>query len=152
MLLSEKNKFRIAILDLYEGVANQGMRCIRTIVKNWGVANEYQVTLNEFDVRQKCEVPGIDYDIYISTGGPGSPIDSEGSKWEEAMFKWLHEVEDWNIGPDNFPKKHVFFICLSTAHSSLLSLFLSRYSQQLHVMISYSVFCILYTRFVFLLL
>ena len=110
---NEKRNIRIAILDLYDGFENQGMRCIRTIIKNWGEANEYQVTLNEFDVRQKCEVPDINYDIYISTGGPGSPIDSEGSKWEEAMFKWLHEVENWNNGVDNFPKKHVFFICHS---------------------------------------
>ena len=26
---------RIAILDLYEGQANQGMRCIRQIINEW---------------------------------------------------------------------------------------------------------------------
>ena len=66
-----KMKVRIAILDLYEGVANQGMRCIREIIHQWGITSTYNVELHEFDVRQKCEIPDLSYDIYISSGGPG---------------------------------------------------------------------------------
>ncbi len=112
-LWGEKRNINIAILDLYDGAENQGMRCIRTIIKDWAAYNEYNVSVKEFNVRQKCEVPGIGFDIYISTGGPGSPLESEGSKWEEAMFNWLKQMEDWNNGPENFPKKHAFFICHS---------------------------------------
>ena len=110
---NDQRNISIAILDLYEGAENQGMRCIRTIIKNWAADNGFTETVKEFDVRLKNEVPDTSYDVYISTGGPGSPLDSVGSKWEEAYFGWLSQMEDWNNGQHNFPKKHVFFICHS---------------------------------------
>ncbi|MEO6219794.1 MAG: GMP synthase, partial [Ginsengibacter sp.] len=100
-------------LDLYEGHANQGMRCIREILNRFGEANNFDVIRDEFDVRLKNEVPDLSYDIYISTGGPGSPLESEGSQWEEAYFNWLSLVENWNNDPENVQKKYVFFICHS---------------------------------------
>lgn len=113
MTWSEKRKIKIAILDLYEGQENQGMRCIRELINQWGEINHYEVTYDEFEVRLKNEVPDTSYDVYISTGGPGSPLDSEGSEWENHYFHWLHEIEQWNKRMDNYPKKHVLFICHS---------------------------------------
>ena len=113
MSLIEKNKIRIAILDLNEGKENQGMRCLRDIIRKWGELNDYAVSVQEFDVRIKNEVPGTDFDVYISSGGPGSPLESKGSDWENHYFKWLHSVEKWNADESNFQKKHVFFICHS---------------------------------------
>lgn len=104
---------RIAILDLYEGQPNQGMRCIRQILHEWSEFHGKEIRFDEFDVRQKNEVPDLSYDIYISTGGPGSPLESEGSEWEAAYFGWLKSVENWNASAGNGPKKHVFFICHS---------------------------------------
>jgi GMP synthase-like glutamine amidotransferase len=104
---------RIAILDLYEGQPNQGMRCIREIINQWSEFNHYDVSWDVFDVRLNNEVPDLTYDIYISSGGPGSPLDSIGSEWEAAYFNWLSEVENWNNDPENINKKHVFFICHS---------------------------------------
>ena len=113
MSLLEKKKFRIAILDLYEGVANQGMRCIREILNQFGDGNNLDITWDEFDVRQKKEVPDLSYEIFISSGGPGSPLDTEGSDWEKVYFKWLHKIEKWNNSESNVQKKYVFFICHS---------------------------------------
>ena len=104
---------RIAILDLYEGQPNQGMRCIRQIINEWKEFHHVEAVFDEFDVRQKNEVPDLSYDAYISTGGPGSPLDSEGSAWEAAYFSWLNEVESWNANPQHDRKKFVFFICHS---------------------------------------
>lgn len=104
---------RIAILDLYEGQANQGMRCIRQIIRQWSEFHGITVEWEEFDVRLKHEVPGLDFDIYISSGGPGSPLESEGSEWESVYFKWLESMENWNADPVNSRKKFVFFICHS---------------------------------------
>ena len=59
------NKIRIAILDMYEGHVNQGMRCLREIINQWAEYNNYEVILDEFDVRLKLEVPDLSYDIYI---------------------------------------------------------------------------------------
>src|SRR6478672_3376523 len=104
---------RIAILDLYEGQANQGMRCIRQIINEWSEFHSIETSFDEFDVRQHKLVPDLSYDIYISSGGPGSPLESEGSEWEAVYFKWLKEVEDWNNDPQKLNKKFVFFICHS---------------------------------------
>ena len=113
MELSEKKMVRIAILDLYEGLENQGMRCIRQIIDDWGIQNNYEVKRDEFEVRLQKQIPDSSYDIYISTGGPGSPIDSIGSDWEQLYFAWLSSMEQWNNDPEQSNKKHVFFICHS---------------------------------------
>ncbi|WP_121356519.1 type 1 glutamine amidotransferase [Flavisolibacter nicotianae] len=104
---------RVAILDLYEGQANQGMRCIRQILGEWSEFHNLPMEWNEFDVRLENDVPDLTYDIYISSGGPGSPLESEGSDWEKAYFHWLEGVEGWNANPANTNKKFVFFICHS---------------------------------------
>ncbi len=106
-------KLKVAVLDLYEGVANQGMRCIREILNQFGEINHIDVEVDEFEVRIEKQVPGTDYDIYISSGGPGSPLDSEGSDWEKVYFTWLAQVEAFNADQANTIKKQVFFICHS---------------------------------------
>jgi homoserine O-succinyltransferase len=120
MNLNEKRTVRIAILDLNEGHENQGMRCLREIVNQWAEINYLDLELEEFEVRLKHQTPGIDFDVYISSGGPGSPLESIGSQWEDFYFAWLKRVEDWNKNENNFPKKHAFFIChsfqLATRH------------------------------------
>jgi homoserine O-succinyltransferase len=104
---------KIAILDLYNGQANQGMRCIRQIIRKWSEFHHIDVSVEEFDVRQKNEVPDLSFDAYISSGGPGSPLDSEGSEWEKEYFNWLENIENWNRDHNNPNKKPVFFICHS---------------------------------------
>ena len=104
---------RIAILDLYEGQPNQGMRCIREIINQWSEFYSLETQFDEFEVRLQHEVPDLSYDIYISSGGPGSPLESEGSEWEGVYFNWFSEVEEWNRNPVNLNKKFVFFICHS---------------------------------------
>jgi GMP synthase-like glutamine amidotransferase len=113
MNLPEGTEIKVAILDLYEGVANQGMRCIKEIIEEWGDIHSYKVNYSTFDVRLKLEIPTIDFDIYISSGGPGSPIESNGTEWENKYFKWIESIEKWNNQTENFPKKHVLFICHS---------------------------------------
>lgn len=110
---TEKRSIRIAILDMYEGYANQGMRCIREILNQFGENNHLDLTWDEFEVRLEKRVPDLSYDIYISSGGPGSPLESEGSEWEEVYFGWLKKVEHWNNNPAHVQKKKVFFICHS---------------------------------------
>ena len=110
---TEKKSIRVAILDMYEGYDNQGMRCIREILNQFGENNQLDLTWDEFDVRLKNQVPDLSYDIYISSGGPGSPLESEGSEWEKVYFNWLKNIEFWNDNPAHLQKKQVFFICHS---------------------------------------
>ena len=113
MSLIEKTGIRIAILDLYDGAANQGMRCIREILNQYSDQSNTAISWDEFDVRQKNEAPDLSYDIFISSGGPGSPLDSVGSEWEKVYFEWLHQIESWNNNEAHVQKKYVFFICHS---------------------------------------
>ena len=107
-----EKKIRIAVLDMNEGHFNQGMRCIREIINTWSSHIHTDITLDEFEVRIKEELPDTSYDIYISSGGPGSPLESEGSSWEKKYFNWLINIEEWNSQSELIPK-HVFFICHS---------------------------------------
>lgn len=98
---------RLAILDLYDDTPNQGMRCIQEIVSRYKDSTEYKI----FNVRGKAELPDLSYDIYISTGGPGSPHDGDGV-WDVKYYDWLDQVWHWNL--DKYkPRKYVFFICHS---------------------------------------
>jgi homoserine O-succinyltransferase/O-acetyltransferase len=108
-----KQKLRVAILDLYEGQANQGMRCLRELLNQYGESNNIDLDWDEFEVRIRHELPDLSYDLYISSGGPGSPLDSEGSTWEKEYFNWLAGVEQYNADEGNTIKKKVFFICHS---------------------------------------
>jgi GMP synthase-like glutamine amidotransferase len=98
---------KLAILDLYDNTPNLGLKNIREIIEQFDCIG----TVDIFDVRAKAEVPSLDYDIYISTGGPGSPLDGDGH-WEVQYFDWMQSVWDWNQVEGN-RRKHVFFICHS---------------------------------------
>jgi homoserine O-succinyltransferase/O-acetyltransferase len=112
-MVNEPQKIRVAILDLYEGQANEGMRCIKEILNQFGEANSLDLEWKVFEVRLNQQLPDFTYDIYISSGGPGSPLESEGSEWENKYFAWLRRVEKFNADVANQYKKHVLFICHS---------------------------------------
>lgn len=104
-------KLRIAILDLNAGEPNEGMRCIKTLVEDFlktpGISGSYEV----FELRIMNELPAIgDFDIFISSGGPGSPKPA-GTKWEKRFFRFLDGIFDHNLLEKK--KKHLFLICHS---------------------------------------
>jgi homoserine O-succinyltransferase/O-acetyltransferase len=104
---------RIATIDLYNNERNEGMRCIKEIVSEaQSRSNALEITYEVFDTRFKDEVPGLDKDIYISSGGPGSPFEGEGTQWEKDYFNLIQRIWDYN---QNNPerKKYLFFICHS---------------------------------------
>jgi GMP synthase-like glutamine amidotransferase len=113
MNFTEKEPVKVAILDLYEGVQNQGMRGIRAILKEWSDSLRIKLITQEFDVRLKKELPDTSFDIYISTGGPGDPLTSRFEDWDIAWCRWLDMMQRWNDNPANMHKKYIFFICHS---------------------------------------
>lgn len=100
------SRLRLAILDLYNGIPNQGMRCILELVEQFADSIDYDV----FDVRVDNALPGLEYDIFISSGGPGDPREVDGD-WYGAWTNWLDSVMAHNAANDR--KKYVFFICHS---------------------------------------
>lgn len=107
-----ENQINIAILDLYEGVANEGMRGIRQLIEEFEADCHLMVKYQVFDVRLKAEVPDLNFDVYISSGGPGNPLDSAGSLWEQKYFRLMDDIRSYNLHhPET--KKHVLLICHS---------------------------------------
>lgn len=97
---------KVAILDLYDGTENLGMAGIVRTVEEFS-----DFTYDIFDVRAKNEVPGMGYDIYIFSGGPGDPriVDEE---WCEPFFNLLDDLWKFNNQQPE-QAKQVFNICHS---------------------------------------
>ena len=108
----DKPAIKVAILDLYDGVENEGMRGFREILERYKVKNDLELSYEIFDVRRNCEVPGLEFDIYISSGGPGSPLDTEGTEWEKKYWGLIDQLEQHNQSDDP-QKKYGFFVCHS---------------------------------------
>jgi GMP synthase-like glutamine amidotransferase len=112
MIQTNKQPVKVAILDLYDGIENEGMRGFREILERYKAKNDLDLSYEVFDVRKKVEVPDTSFDIYISSGGPGSPLDSEGSEWEKKYFRLIDSLEDHNLS-NTQQKKYGFFVCHS---------------------------------------
>jgi len=95
----------IAIIDMYDGNTNVGMECIQLLLAHWSQDRNTSIEHQIFKLRDCSEIPDDSFDAYISTGGPGSPTDSEGEKWDTLYTQWLDQMLLLN--------KPVFLICHS---------------------------------------
>ena len=106
-------KIKIATIDLYNNERNEGMRCIGEIVEETKKKfNDLDISYNVYETRFKEDIPGIDSDIFISSGRPGSPFDGEGKKWEKNYFNLIDKIYSHNQ-TNTDKKKYIFFICHS---------------------------------------
>lgn len=99
------NPIRIAILDMYDGAPNLGMRCIHSIIQDWSELRNQQVAVSVFNTRGNGELPTTDFEIYIASGGPGSPLDTAAESWDIEFTNWLGKMHALD--------KLVFLICHS---------------------------------------
>ena len=110
-------KIRLALLDMNNNHANQGMRNIKEISQAFKENSEENIEIEVFDVRYKDEMPEIeDFDIFISSGGPGNPH-REGYVWEQKFANFLDGI--WNHNKEHENKKHLFLICHSFQLASI---------------------------------
>ena len=108
-----KTQIKVATIDLYNNERNEGMRCIREIVSDAGNSNpNVDIKYDVFETRYKGDIPDLNYDIFISSGGPGSPFEDEDKQWDKDYFTLLDKI--WNHNQKNAEqKKYIFFICHS---------------------------------------
>lgn len=111
MSIQQNHSIKIAILDMNNGVANQAMKGIQKILNQYSSDKKLMLEVGIYDIRQKGEVPDLSYHIYIASGGPGSPYDGEGEKWEDDFFELLDQIDQFNL--ENEEKKYAFLICHS---------------------------------------
>jgi homoserine O-succinyltransferase/O-acetyltransferase len=110
--VTDENQINIAVLDLYNGEANEGMRCIRQLIEEFEADCHLMVSYKVFDVRLKNEIPDLSFDVYVSSGGPGNPSESIGSKWEQNYFQLMDSILEFNRENPTV-KKNVLLICHS---------------------------------------
>lgn len=109
----QKQKIKITTIDLYNNERNEGMRCIREIVTDAiNLNSDLDISYDVFDTRYKGELPDLSYDIFISSGGSGSPFEDEDKKWDKDYFTLLDNIWTHNQN-SNDNKKYMFFICHS---------------------------------------
>lgn len=109
----QKHKIKIATIDLYNNERNEGMRCISEIVEDTKKKfNDLDISYNVYETRFKEDIPDIDSDIFISSGGPGSPFDGEWEKWEKDYFNLIEKIYSHNQ-TNTDKKKYIFFVCHS---------------------------------------
>ncbi|MBC8173207.1 MAG: GMP synthase [Chitinophagales bacterium] len=106
--MPQRKKIKLAILDMYDHHPNEGMRCLQNMVN----MKEYHFDWEVFDVRGKSEMPSTNFDIYLSSGGPGSPFEGEGTEWEKKYFTLLEKLWTHNQNR-NADKKYIFGVCYS---------------------------------------
>jgi GMP synthase-like glutamine amidotransferase len=104
------SQLKIAVLDMNNNQPNQGMRCILHIIRTMQTRENVDLIYDVFNVRGNNELPDLNYDVYISSGGPGSPLHSDDA-WEPRFFQLIDDLFDWN--DRNKQKKFVFLICHS---------------------------------------
>ncbi|GAB3957689.1 hypothetical protein GCM10028805_50860 [Spirosoma harenae] len=109
------NLIKIAVLDMNNGHPNEGMRCILQTIRNvqgadFGADLHAELSFDVFNVRANNDLPDLEYDIYVSSGGPGSPLAST-DEWEARYFDLIDQIIEWNKHNDR--KKFVFLICHS---------------------------------------
>lgn len=105
------SNYKIAVLDMNAGQSNEGMRCITALMGEFLAQDGVKGTYDIFEVRVAQELPNLNaYDIFISSGGPGSPLKT-GAAWENKYFDFLDSILYHNLS--NAEKKHVFLICHS---------------------------------------
>lgn len=105
-----RKELTIALLDMYAGAPNEGMRCISEIINQFGEETHIKTTINTFEIRHNLEIPDLSADVFISSGGPGSP-QSDGENWDNLYNDWLFALVEFN--KTSLIKKPALFICHS---------------------------------------
>src|SRR4029077_11886700 len=93
---------RLCLVDMNAGVENQAVRCFRTIMDEFiarACAENPQLEpiVAHVQPRNLGELPPPHFDLYLSTGGPGSPFDGYDDPWCTGYRRFLDGVADENL-------------------------------------------------------
>jgi GMP synthase-like glutamine amidotransferase len=108
---------RLCIVDMNNGHVNQAMRCLR------GLVAEFFERVHVHNPGLPCELVEVsprdtnvpvptDCDLYLSSGGPGSPFDGEGEPWTFDFGRFVDGVVDSAVKGGEH-QRAMFAICYS---------------------------------------
>jgi hypothetical protein len=114
---SREARLRVGLVDMNNGVANQATRCFRRLIDAFGArvarANPgVELVFKHLQPRNLGELPTLDEDIVLSSGGPGSPHDGWDDPWCTGYRKFLDGVIERNLKSAHESIK-VFAVCHS---------------------------------------
>jgi homoserine O-succinyltransferase/O-acetyltransferase len=117
MLTHRLRPLRLCIIDMNNGHVNQAMRCLRSLATNFFERvrlhnSTLECQLVEVSPRDTNNTVPTDCDLYVSSGGPGSPFDGDGTAWTEDYGRFSDGViaSASRGGPD---QRALFAICYS---------------------------------------
>jgi homoserine O-succinyltransferase len=106
----------VCIVDMNDGHVNQAMRCLRGLVARFfrhvhGYNADLECRLIEVSPRDTQDpIPAAD--LYLSSGGPGSPYDGDGQPWAEAYGRFADSIVD-SSHKGGSDARSLFAICYS---------------------------------------
>jgi homoserine O-succinyltransferase/O-acetyltransferase len=109
------------------GVENQAMRCLRSVVSHFESAAlrenpRLEIEVTTVSPRDKGELPPPGCDLYVGTGGPGSPLEGPGTAWYDGFCRFVDGVLDEHVAGKPLARS-LFAICytyeLVTMHLDL---------------------------------
>ncbi|APR77765.1 Hypothetical protein A7982_03112 [Minicystis rosea] len=108
---------RICIVDMNNAHVNQAMRCLRGLVSNFfDEVRKHNPDLVcekvEVSPRDTNDPVPLDCDLYLSTGGPGSPFDGDGQPWVADYGRFCEGVLD-AAAKGGADQRALFAICYS---------------------------------------
>ncbi len=108
---------RLCIVDMNNGHVNQAMRCFRGLVAEFFERVKRQnpelaCELVEVSPRDTNNPIPTDCDLYLSSGGPGSPFDGEGEPWTFDYARFLDGIVE-SVLQGGERQRSVFAICYS---------------------------------------
>jgi GMP synthase-like glutamine amidotransferase len=113
----QQRTLRVCLVDMNDGHANQAMRCLRGIVARFFdriavYAPDVACSIEEISPRNTLLPVPRDCDLYLSSGGPGSPFDGDGTAWAADYDDFLDVVAESATrgGPQ---RQALFGICYS---------------------------------------
>jgi homoserine O-succinyltransferase len=108
---------RLCIVDMNNAHVNQAMRCLRGLVATFfgRVKSENPALaceLVEVSPRDTNNPVPRDCDLYLSSGGPGSPFDGDGMPWAGDYGRFTDDIIESSVrgGPE---QRSLFAICYS---------------------------------------
>jgi len=92
---------RVGVVDMNAGHQNQAIRCLGVLIDQLAarvrlVNPGLSVERVHVSPRDKNEKPPTDCDLYLCSGGPGSPYDGDGEAWVDEFSEFLDDVVDDN--------------------------------------------------------
>jgi len=116
-MLNHLRPLRLCIVDMNNAHVNQAMRCFRGMIANFFErVRLYNPTLDcqlvEVSPRDTNNPVPRDCDLYVSSGGPGSPFDGDGMPWADDYGRFCDGVID-AAAQEDAEQRALFAICYS---------------------------------------